>query len=118
MERFWRHCGRNSPQHKANERCSPERTLCGIQIGRNWLEYVCAFFYNLEMSADHLISGDTETKKYTCAVNGVWEMRGAFEGLSASVSASQNQLWGVQYDEALYLRLKKAKVFTNKYFGI
>jgi len=89
-------------------------TLCGIQIGRNWLEYVCAFFYTLEMSADCLISGDTETKKYTRAVNGVRETQGAFEGLSASVSASQNQLWGVQYDEAMEKRGEFLRIFEVK----
>ena len=43
----------------------------------------------MEMSAHCLISGDTETKKYACAVKGLRETRGAFERLSESVSEPQ-----------------------------
>ena len=70
--------------------------------------------YTLEMSADCLISGDTETKKYARAVDGVRETQGAFEGLSASVSASQNQLWGAQYDEAMEKRGEFLRIFEVK----
>lgn len=70
--------------------------------------------YTLEMSADCLILGDTETKKYTRAVNGVRETQGAFESLSASVNASQMQLWGVQYDEAMEKRGEFLRIFEVK----
>ena len=68
----------------------------------------------LETSADCLVSGDTETKKYARAVNGVRETQGAFESLSASVSASQRQLWGAQYDEAMEKRGEFLRIFEVK----
>lgn len=47
-------------------------------------------------------------------MNGVRETQGAFEGLSASVSASQNQLWGAQYDEAMEKRGEFLRIFEVK----
>ena len=72
------------------------------------------FVHTLDTSADYLISGDTETKKYARAVNGVRETEGAFERLSASVSASQLQLWGAQYDEAMEKRGEFLRIFEVK----
>jgi hypothetical protein len=89
-------------------------TLCGIPIGRNWLEFVCGFVCIMGDLADLLISGDTETTKYARAVKGLSETQGAFEGLSASVSASQMQIWGAQYEEAMVKRGEFLRIFEVK----
>lgn len=70
--------------------------------------------HTLDTSTDHLISGDTETKKYARAVNGVRETEGAFERLSTAISASQLQLWGAQYDEAMEKRGEFLRIFEVK----
>ena len=72
------------------------------------------FFHILEESADCIIPGDTETKKYDRAVKGLRETQGAFEGLSASIGTSQMQLWGAQYDEAMEKRGEFLRIFDVK----
>ena len=69
------------------------------------------FFHILEESADCIIPGDTETKKYSRAVKGLAETEGAFRALSGSVSHSQIQLWEAQYDEAMINRGEFLRIF-------
>jgi hypothetical protein len=52
--------------------------------------------------------------KYACTVKGLSETQGVFEGLSASVSASQMQIGGAQYEEAMVKRGEFLRIFEVK----